>query len=800
MPARRYHLWLGCLAGPFLVVLAVTGVLLAVDALWARATQPAAAPASLSVAELAAGLAGHGTLERLAVTPVGTIVAQFAAPRRRAAVDPTDLSLRPVAETGDTIRTATEIHRTLMIGDRGRLILALATCAGLLLAATGLARIWRGERGGGALRRLHRGLGLTFALPFVVSAATGLGLAVATIFPLQIDGIRPAFPAAFAEGDRLPVGAVAALASVAVGDLEELVLPRADDANDGYFLATADRFAWIDPVSGGVAAASERPVMHRLAAAVLRFHAGRSMTALAVIFGLAAAAVGLLGLTGLAVGGIAIAIRRRRPVVSGAAAKADTIILVGSQGGTTWGFAERLAARLIEAGHLVDLAAMNNLASEYPKAQQLIVLTATHGIGEPPDSADRFLARLPQATLPPAFAVLGFGDREAKAFCGFAEAVDAALLATGAKPMLSLERIHRRSETDYAAWVERLLAALGHGRQASLPTDASTARQWPAPVVRGSPTRRVLSGTAMGSRWSVQLWLPQDHDLSDLTARLSARIARIETSLSRFRGDSEVMAFDRAPCDVWQSVSRDLAEVLAVGLDIGRRSGGAFDVGLAAEVAACGFGSGWSGSGVARDRIVAAHETIELDRGARRIRKRAAVSLDLAGIAKGWAVDELSRLVAEAGFPAHLVALDGELRAGAVQPDGRPWAIGLEAPAVGRRAVIGHIDLIKRSVATSGNNRRFAANGGHTLDPATGRSVAAGPASVSVFASTCIVADAWATALMVRGRDGLAAARAAGVEALFVAREPLAMPPATRAARWLGAQLSNHRRCRDAQP
>lgn len=791
MPARRYHLWLGCLAGPFLVVLAVTGVLLALDALRAQATQPAAAPAGLSVADLAAGLARHGTLERLAVTPVGTIVAQFATPRRRATVDPADLSLRPVAEAGDTIRTVTEIHRTLMTGDPGRLILALATFAGLLLAATGLARIWRGERGGGALRRLHRSLGLTFALPFVVSAATGLGLAAAAMFP--VDGVRPAFPSAFAEGERLPVSAVAALAAVAVGDLEELVLPRADDADDGYFLATADRFAWIDPVSGRVAAASERPVMHRLTAAVLHLHAGRSMTALAIIFGLAAAAVALLGLTGLAAGGIAI--RRRRPVVSDDAAKADTIILVGSQGGTTWGFAERLAARLTEAGHRVDLATMNSLASDYPTAERLIVLTATHGVGEPPGSADRFLARLPQATLPPAFAVLGFGDREAKAFCGFAEAVDAALLATGAKPMLPLARIHRRSEPDYAAWVERLLAALGHAREAVAPTD----RPVPAPLVRGSLTRRVVSGKAMGSRWSVTLWAPEHRDLSDLVAGLAARIAAIETSMSRFRDDSEVSAFDRAPCDAWQSVSRDLAEVLAVGLDIGRRSGGAFDVGLAAEVAARGFGTGWSGSGVARDRIVPAHQTIELDLGARRIRKRAAVSLDLAGIAKGWAVDELSRLVAAAGFPSHLVALDGELRAGAVQPDGRPWAIGLEAPAIGRRAVIGHIDLIERSVATSGNNRRFDANGGHTIDPATGRSVAAAPASVSVLGSTCIVADAWATALMVRGRDGLAAARAAGVEALFVAREPLAMPPTARAARWLGAQLSNHRRCRDAQ-
>lgn len=798
MLARQFHLWLGRLAGPFLVVLAITGVMLAVDAMREQAARPPAAPASLSVADLAAGLARHGTLERLTVTPAGTIVAQFSAPRRRATVDPADVSLRPIEEAGDTIRTATEIHRTLMLGNRGRFILALATFAGLLLTATGLLRLWRGERDGGAARRLHRRLGLLFALPIAVSAATGIGLAAAAFFPVYVDGVRPAFPATFAKGDRLPVRAVEALEAVAVGDLDELVLPRADDPDDAYFLATGDAFAWIDPVSGRIAELRERPVIHRMAAALLRFHAGRGMMETAIILGFGAAAVVLLGLTGLGAGWIAI--RRRQQFVTGAAAKADTIVLVGSQGGTTWIFAERLATRLMAAGHHVHLAAMNSLASVYPNAERLIVLTSTHGVGEAPASADRFLDRLPQATLPPAFAALGFGEREAIVFCGFAQAVDAALVAAGAKPILPLERIHRRSEEDYAAWVERLLAALGHGRNPGLPNRAPTENHVLAPLVRGSLTRRVISGAAMGSRWSVKLWAPEDRDLSDLTARLSARIARIETSLSRFLNDSEVSAFDRAVLDVWQSVSRDLAEVLAVGLDIGRRSGGAFDVGLAAEVAACGFGSGWAGSGASRDRIVPAHETIDLDFDGRRIRKRAPVSLDLSGIAKGWAVDELSRLVAEAGFPSHLIALDGELRAGAAQPDGRPWAIGLEAPAIGRRTAIGHIDLVDRAVATSGNNRRFHATGGHTIDPATGRSVAGGPASVSVLAATCIVADAWATALMVRGRHGLAAARAAGVEALFVAREPLAMPPTASAAPCLASLISNDRRCRNAHP
>lgn len=766
MRARQFHLWLGVIAAPLLMVLAITGLFLAIDAVRDQRSQPAAVPAGLSVADLAAGLARHGSLERLVVTPAGTIVAQFSAPRRRAAVDATDGSLHPIVETSDAIRTATEIHRTLMLGDRGRALLALATVAGLLLTVSGLWRLRRGERGEGTVRRLHRRLGLLFTLPIVVSALTGLVLAAITLVPLHVDGVRPLFPASLTEGERLPVAAVEALRAVVISDLEELVLPRADDADDAYFLATGTTFAWIDPVSGKIAAAGDRPVLHRLSAVLMRVHAGRGMMAIAILLGLGAAAVALLGLTGLAVVSLAVGgilIRRRPRPVSEPSGDADTIVLVGSQGGTTWTFAERLAERLRLAGHRVDLAAMNSLAAAYPKAARLVVLTSTHGVGEAPASAARFLDRLQHAAPPPAFAVLGFGERDSAAFCGFAEAVETALAAAGATPILPLERIHRRSETDYAAWVARLLAALGHDGD-----------DGPAPDVDAAPVRRVISGPAMGSRWSVTLWAPGDCDLSDLTASLAGRVAAIETSLSRFRADSEVVAFDRAPLDQWRPVSRDLAAVVAVGLDVGRRSNGAFDIGLAAEVVARGFGKGWAAGGASRERIVAAHEAIELDADRLLIRKRAPVSLDLAGIAKGWAVDELSHLVAGAGFSCHLVALDGELRAGAAQPDGRPWAIGVEAPAIGRRAVIGRIDLVDRAVATSGDHRRFDADGGHTIDPATARSVADGPAAVSVLAASCVVADAWATALMVRGRDGLAAARAAGVEALFVAREPMA--------------------------
>ena len=85
------------------------------------------------------------------------------------------------------------------------------------------------------------------------------------------------------------------------------------------------------------------------------------------------------------------------------APNADMVVLVGSETGTTWGFARHLHEQLTADGRRVHLAAMNELRPAYPKAQQLLVLTGTYGDGHAPKSANRFLAKLTtraKASLP----------------------------------------------------------------------------------------------------------------------------------------------------------------------------------------------------------------------------------------------------------------------------------------------------------------------------------------------------------------------------------------------------------------
>jgi thiamine biosynthesis lipoprotein len=169
------------------------------------------------------------------------------------------------------------------------------------------------------------------------------------------------------------------------------------------------------------------------------------------------------------------------------------------------------------------------------------------------------------------------------------------------------------------------------------------------------------------------------------------------------------------------------------------------------------------------------HHYLELDTERLRVRKLAEVTLDLSGIAKGFGVDELARVLHAHGIGHFLVSIDGELRASGGKPDGTPWRVAVEKPNVGSREAEGILELTDGAVATSGDYRHFVDVDGvryaHTIDPRRQEPLSNGPAAVTVLAETCMAADAWATALLILGPTaGGAIAAAQALEALFIER------------------------------
>ena len=293
--------------------------------------------------------------------------------------------------------------------------------------------------------------------------------------------------------------------------------------------------------------------------------------------------------------------------------------------------------------------------------------------------------------------------------------------------------------------------------------------------------RTTLHGPTMGTRWSVSMDADPRLDLAALHQDHAATVHLVDQQMSPWKPDSDLLRLNCAPVNTWVDLPAELLEVLACALDVQRLSAGAFDPGVGALVDAWGFGAVRDAPDTAAIKAARqaapcpTHEALNLDQAAGRALKRAPLVLDLCGIAKGYAVDRMAAVLQQHGAQHALVALDGELRAVGSQASGVPWAVALERPEMGRRAVHGVIELQDLAVATSGDYRRYLQVGdvrlAHTMDARRAAPVNNAVASVTVLASSCMHADAWATALLVAGPgEGLAMAQRMGLEALFLLR------------------------------
>jgi thiamine biosynthesis lipoprotein len=291
-----------------------------------------------------------------------------------------------------------------------------------------------------------------------------------------------------------------------------------------------------------------------------------------------------------------------------------------------------------------------------------------------------------------------------------------------------------------------------------------------------------LHGPTMGTRWSVTLDADATLDLAALQRDLTVAVQLVDDQMSPWKPESDLMRLNRAPVDTWVDLPTELLEVLACALEIHRLSAGAFDPGVGALVNAWGFGAVRDAPDAAA--IHAARQApplqmekaLALDQPAGRACKRAPLQLDLCGIAKGYAVDCMAAvLLQQHGVQHALAALDGELRAVGTQANAEPWNVALEGPVEGCRTAHGVIELQDLAVATSGDYRHYLQVGdarlAHTMDPRRTAPVNNTVASVTVLATSCMHADAWATALLVAGPgEGLAMAQRLGLDALFLLR------------------------------
>jgi thiamine biosynthesis lipoprotein len=274
-----------------------------------------------------------------------------------------------------------------------------------------------------------------------------------------------------------------------------------------------------------------------------------------------------------------------------------------------------------------------------------------------------------------------------------------------------------------------------------------------------------ISGATMGTTYAVKLYdtVGVVH-AGTLQSEIDALLERINDQMSTWRPDSELSRFNQSTGSDWFSVSAETARVVEAAQSISTLTRGAFDVTVGSVVNLWGFGPDGGRAGPPSPRQI---ETAMKRVGYGQLSVRASPSalrkqhpdiyVDLSAIAKGFAVDELARLLDARRISSYLVEIGGELRARGDKPDGSPWKVAIERPVPGERSAQSIVELRDAAIATSGDYRNYLEKGGrrysHTVDPRTGRPIAHGLASVSVIAVSAMRADALATAIMVMGPE-----------------------------------------------
>ncbi len=274
-----------------------------------------------------------------------------------------------------------------------------------------------------------------------------------------------------------------------------------------------------------------------------------------------------------------------------------------------------------------------------------------------------------------------------------------------------------------------------------------------------------ISGTAFGTRWRIAA--PAGSGIARLAPAISALFDEIDRQFSPWRADSAISRFNAGPAGA-QAADPALVDVTTAALDIARRSRGAFDPTVGPLVARWGFGPIDRGGSPDWRALSVAPATLK--------KARADLTLDLCGIAKGWALDRAAALARSRGFDDLLLDLGGEFAALGRHPDGRDWRVAVESPVSSRPAQAVLRLAPGTAVATSGTGiQSYKLNGrlySHIIDPATGSPLESGLRSVTVIAGDAMTADGWATALIAAGdRAGPALAEMHGVAALFLVED-----------------------------
>ena len=286
-------------------------------------------------------------------------------------------------------------------------------------------------------------------------------------------------------------------------------------------------------------------------------------------------------------------------------------------------------------------------------------------------------------------------------------------------------------------------------------------------------------GETMGTNYTISYREEPGCELQqdDIDSLLRA----INNKMSTYQADSELSLLNQKQSPGEYPISPELSFVLRAAELVWHQTNGAFDVTIGPLINLWGFGP----SEVVSEPTISEQDHVKSRIGMVNlalgrdslVKKQQDIYVDLSAIAKGYAVDRLSDFLEGRGCSDHLVDIGGEARLQGNNAFGEPWRIGIEKPHGGRDRVQRVLRLSDIGIATSGNYRNFrdsqSGRISHVMDPRSGMPSSSRVASATVLHKSTMMADAYATSLMVLGYEqGMLLAKEEKIAVYMILEEP----------------------------
>ena len=258
------------------------------------------------------------------------------------------------------------------------------------------------------------------------------------------------------------------------------------------------------------------------------------------------------------------------------------------------------------------------------------------------------------------------------------------------------------------------------------------------------------SGPIFGTSWKL---VTTEYITDSLKQSIQNELNRIDLIASNYKIDSELSFINKSPIDEIINISDEMFTMLSFAEDLYIKTSGLYDITLGSLIIDEGFGPLAS---MNDKSIQVSSERFEFISDTSII-KNDNFQFDLSSIAKGFAVDSVSKILLAAGKNNFLIDIGGEVIISGSKHN-QPWIIGIQDPtSVNDSSTINIFGNDFLAVATSGEYRNFKYNDdgemtSHTFNPISKTSIPDKTYSVSVVSSvSSMEADALATALNVMG-------------------------------------------------